>query len=35
MILIHEHYSVPDPARNAELVRVRELNRAAGVFEGI
>ena len=35
MILFHECYSSPDPARDAELRRVRELNAAAGVFEEI
>ena len=35
MILIHEHYTSSDPARAAELARVRELNAAAGVFEEI
>jgi hypothetical protein len=35
MILFHERYSSPDPAREAELARVRELNAAAGVFEEI
>lgn len=35
MILIHEHYTSSNPARAAELTRVRERNAAAGVFEEI
>jgi len=35
MILIYEHYTSADPAREAELARVRELNAAAGIFETI
>lgn len=35
MILIQESYTPPDPAREAELVRVRQLNAAAGVFTEI
>lgn len=35
MILIHEHYTSPDAAREAELTGVRERNRAAGLFEAI
>lgn len=35
MILLHERYTSPDPARDAELVLVRERNAAAGVFEEI
>jgi hypothetical protein len=35
MILIHEHYTSPDPARAAELEDVRRRNAAAGVFERI
>lgn len=35
MILLHEHYISPDPARAAELARVRECNAAAGVFTEI
>jgi hypothetical protein len=35
MILIHEHYSSPDPAREGELVEVRDRNAAAGIFERI
>jgi hypothetical protein len=35
MILLHERYTSPDPVREAELARVRELNAAAGVFEEI
>ncbi|MFM1902656.1 MAG: hypothetical protein RLZZ440_556 [Planctomycetota bacterium] len=35
MILIHEHYTSPDPAREAELAGVRERNAAAGLFATI
>jgi hypothetical protein len=35
MILIHEHYASPDPAREAELREVRGRNAAAGLFERI
>lgn len=35
MILMHEQYTSPDPARAAELANVRELNAAAGVFAEI
>jgi hypothetical protein len=35
MILIHERYVSPDPDREAELVRVRQLNEAAGLFDEI
>lgn len=35
MILLHERYTSPDPAREAELARVRGLNAAAGVFDEI
>jgi hypothetical protein len=35
MILIHEQYQSPDPARAAELARVRERNAASGVFAEI
>jgi hypothetical protein len=35
MNLIFESYVSPDPARAAELERVREINAAAGVFERI
>ena len=35
MILIHEQYASSDPARAAELARVRGINAAAGVFSTI
>jgi hypothetical protein len=35
MILIHEQYPSPDPARAAELARARERNAASGVFTEI
>ena len=35
MILIHEQYASPDPARAAELARVRGINAAAGLFTTI
>lgn len=35
MILFHEQYRSPDPARAAELARVGELNAASGVFAEI
>jgi hypothetical protein len=35
MILIHEQYASPDPARAAELAHVRGCNAASGVFAEI
>jgi hypothetical protein len=35
MILLHEQYASPDPARAAELAQARERNAAAGVFSEI
>lgn len=35
MILIQQHYVSPDPARQAELERAAELNRACRLFEHI
>jgi len=35
MILIHERYTSPDPARAAELDEVRRRNAEAGLFERI